>query len=448
MKNSGGYSKIIRPLLYIIDLFIISIISYYFLTDNVLDIIFFNGFWILLSIILSFYNVYRFTKIIKIVALLFKQITLLLLLIFAYLYISKSYILGENVLKYFISLFLVLTFWRILLYEVFKKYRIITGSNYRQVIVIGSNTSTKKLITFFNSMPEYGYRYQGFFSNENEHRERIGSVEDSFDYILRNNIDEVYCSIRELSNNQIRKLTEFCEINQKVIKFIADDKELFTKNIELNYYNLTPIISLAKVPLDDPLNKFVKRTFDFLFALIVILFLLSWLIPILAVIIKLESKGPVFFRQNRPGINGKGFNCYKFRSMTINDRSEDSAIKNDPRVTKVGKFIRRTSIDELPQFFNVLFGEMSIVGPRPHLWRQNKEYGPYISKYMIRHFVKPGITGLAQIKGYRGEIQTKKDIVNRTKYDVFYIENWSFLMDAYIIVQTISNVINGEENAY
>ena len=448
MKNSGGYSKIIRPLLYIIDLFIISIISYYFLTDNVLDIIFFNGFWILLSIILSFYNVYRFTKIIKIVALLFKQLTLLLLLIFAYLYISKSYILGENVLKYFISLFLVLTFWRILLYEVFKKYRIITGSNYRQVIVIGSNTSTKKLITFFNSMPEYGYRYQGFFSNENEHKERIGSVEDSFDYILRNNIDEVYCSIRELSNNQIRKLTEFCEINQKVIKFIADDKELFTKNIELNYYNLTPIISLAKVPLDDPLNKFVKRTFDFLFALIVILFLLSWLIPILAVIIKLESKGPVFFRQNRPGINGKGFNCYKFRSMTINDRSEDSAIKNDPRVTKVGKFIRRTSIDELPQFFNVLFGEMSIVGPRPHLWRQNKEYGPYISKYMIRHFVKPGITGLAQIKGYRGEIQTKKDIVNRTKYDVFYIENWSFLMDAYIIVQTISNVINGEENAY
>ena len=448
MKNSGGYSKIIRPLLYIIDLFIISIISYYFLTDNVLDIIFFNGFWILLSIILSFYNVYRFTKIIKIVALLFKQITLLLLLIFAYLYISKSYILGENVLKYFISLFLVLTFWRILLYEVFKKYRIITGSNYRQVIVIGSNTSTKKLITFFNSMPEYGYRYQGFFSNENEHRERIGSVEDSFDYILRNNIDEVYCSIRELSNNQIRKLIEFCEINQKVIKFIADDKELFTKNIELNYYNLTPIISLAKIPLDDPLNKFVKRTFDFLFALIVILFLLSWLIPILAVIIKLESKGPVFFRQNRPGINGKGFNCYKFRSMTINDRSEDSAIKNDPRVTKVGKFIRRTSIDELPQFFNVLFGEMSIVGPRPHLWRQNKEYGPYISKYMIRHFVKPGITGLAQIKGYRGEIQTKKDIVNRTKYDVFYIENWSFLMDAYIIVQTISNVINGEENAY
>ena len=448
MINSGGYSKIIRPLLYIIDLFIITIISYYLLTDNVLDIIFFNGFWILLSILLSFYKVYRFTKIIKIIALLFKQITLLLLLIFAYLYISKSYILGENVLYYFVCLFLVLTFWRVLLYEIFKKYRIITGSNYRQVIVIGSNTATKKLINFFNSMPEYGYRYQGFFTNGNDYKERIGLVNDSFDYILRNNIDEVYCSIKELTNSQIRKLTEFCEINQKVIKFIADDKELFTKNIELNYYNLTPVISLAKVPLDDPLNKIIKRTFDFFFALIVILFLLSWLIPILALIIKLESKGPVFFRQNRPGIKGKGFNCYKFRSMTINDRSEDSAIRNDPRVTNVGKFIRRTSIDELPQFFNVLFGEMSIVGPRPHLWRQNKEYGPNISKYMIRHFVKPGITGLAQIKGYRGEIQTKKDIVNRTKYDVFYIENWSFLMDAYIIVQTISNIINGEEKAY
>ena len=134
--------------------------------------------------------------------------------------------------------------------------------------------------------------------------------------------------------------------------------------------------------------------------------------------------------------------------MSLNSRSEDSASRNDPRVTKMGKFMRKTSIDELPQFFNVLFGEMSVVGPRPHLWRQNEIYGTKIPKYMVRHFVKPGITGLAQVRGYRGEIETKKDIVNRTKYDIFYIENWSLLLDLNIIVQTVLNIFKGEEKAY
>ena len=134
--------------------------------------------------------------------------------------------------------------------------------------------------------------------------------------------------------------------------------------------------------------------------------------------------------------------------MTLNSRSEESATRNDARVTRVGKFIRRTSIDELPQFFNVLFGSMSVVGPRPHLWRQNEMYGTKISKYMVRHYVKPGITGLAQARGYRGEIETRDDIVNRTKYDIFYIENWSMLLDLNIIVQTVLNIFRGDEKAY
>jgi putative colanic acid biosynthesis UDP-glucose lipid carrier transferase len=176
--------------------------------------------------------------------------------------------------------------------------------------------------------------------------------------------------------------------------------------------------------------------------------LLSWLAPILAVLIKLESRGPVFFKQGRPGIDEKEFFCYKFRSMKINQTTEQEASKNDPRVTKIGRFLRKSSLDEMPQFMNVLMGDMSVVGPRPHLWPQNKVYGNRIKKYMVRHYVKPGITGLAQVRGFRGEIETDEDMVNRIKYDVFYIENWSLLLDIKIIVQTVINIFKGEDKAY
>jgi putative colanic acid biosynthesis UDP-glucose lipid carrier transferase len=175
---------------------------------------------------------------------------------------------------------------------------------------------------------------------------------------------------------------------------------------------------------------------------------LSWLIPILAILIKLESRGPVFFKQGRPGMDENEFFCYKLRSMRINKTTEKEASKNDPRVTKMGKFMRKTSLDEMPQFLNVLLGDMSVVGPRPHLWSQNKAYSNKIKKYMVRHCVKPGITGLAQVSGYRGEIEKDRDMVHRIKFDVFYIENWSLILDLKIIFLTVINIFRGEEKAY
>ena len=209
-----------------------------------------------------------------------------------------------------------------------------------------------------------------------------------------------------------------------------------------------PVLSLKKTVLHEPITKAFKRGFDIFFSLIVIIGILSWLVPLLAILIKIESRGPVFFRQGRPGLDEKEFFCYKFRSMLLNKTTEKEASKNDPRVTKIGKFMRKTSIDELPQFLNVLKGEMSVVGPRPHLWSQNKIYGNKVKKYMVRHYVKPGITGLAQVKGFRGEIETEEDMVNRIKFDVFYIENWSLLMDVKIIIQTVINIFKGEDKAY
>ena len=447
MVKKGRYSIWIKPLLYLIDLLIISLLSYFFLTTEVIDLSVFVFFWIFLSIFYSFYSIYRFTKLIKITSLLFKQFFVFILLIFSYLYIKNADISTDTVLRFFTILFTTFTTWRILLHYIFKKYRIITGGNYKQVIIVGANKSTKQLEQFFNNQPGYGYKFMGFFTNK-EGESSLGSIPESFNYILNNNIDEIYCSVKELNNNQIKKFIDFCDLKLKTLKFIPDNKDIYGKNFNLDYYDITPILSLRDIPLDNPIKSITKRIFDIIFSLIVVCFVLSWLIPILGLIIVIESKGPIFFRQNRPGIKERGFDCYKFRSMQLNARSEDSATRNDARITKVGKFIRRTSIDELPQFFNVLFGNMSVVGPRPHLWRQNEMYGPKISKYMVRHFVKPGVTGLAQVRGYRGEIETREDIVNRTKYDIFYIENWSLFMDVNIIFQTVSNIFKGEEKAY
>jgi putative colanic acid biosynthesis UDP-glucose lipid carrier transferase len=193
----------------------------------------------------------------------------------------------------------------------------------------------------------------------------------------------------------------------------------------------------------------MKRLFDIVFSSLVILLILSWLTPLLYILIKLESKGPLFFKQSRHGYNKKTFFCYKFRSMTVNcDADKVMNTKNDMRVTRIGKFMRKTSLDELPQFFNVFLGNMSVVGPRPHMEVHTSEYGASVDKYLVRHFAKPGVTGLAQIKGYRGEIIQPSDMVNRVRMDIFYLEKWSPLLDFKIVYATVVNAVVGEEKAY
>jgi len=224
---------------------------------------------------------------------------------------------------------------------------------------------------------------------------------------------------------------------------------LLTIILKFEYYDYLPILSLREIPLHTTFNAFLKRSFDILFSILVIFGLLLWIGPLLAILITLESKGPVFFIQKRTGFDNEEFLCFKFRSMGMNTSSDAvQAGRNDMRVTKIGKFIRRTSIDELPQFYNVLFGHMSVVGPRPHMLKHTDEYASKVDKYMLRHFVKPGITGLAQVRGYRGEIEKDSDIQNRIRFDIFYVENWSFFMDLKIIVQTVLNAIKGEDKAY
>jgi putative colanic acid biosynthesis UDP-glucose lipid carrier transferase len=300
----------------------------------------------------------------------------------------------------------------------------------------------------FEARNDYGYRFLGYFSNKKKNDEILGDIDYLKTFVIENKVNEIYCSLDEMTNDQLADIVSFADENRIVIKFIPGTKEIFSKNLKINYYEMFPVLTMQKTVLHDPTTKAIKRIFDIVFSLIIIVFILSWFVPLLSLLIKLESKGPIFFKQGRPGLDEKEFYCYKFRSMKLNGTTEKEASKNDPRVTKIGRFMRKTSIDELPQFINVLFGEMSVVGPRPHLWSQNKSYGNKIKKYMVRHYVKPGITGLAQVKGYRGEIESDEDMINRIKLDVFYIDNWSLILDLKIIVQTVLNIIKGEKKAY
>ena len=255
--------------------------------------------------------------------------------------------------------------------------------------------------------------------------------------------------VSQLSCEELNKLISFADNNLKKLKLVPDNKGIFTRAMGVELFGTVPILNLRKSPLEKNYAKYGKRAFDIVFSSLVILLILSWLIPLLFILTRRETQESLFFRQLRHGYNKKGFWCYKFRSMRVNKFSDSKmCVKNDSRITRIGKVMRKTNIDELPQFFNVLKGEMSVVGPRPHMEAHTVEYSRNVDKYLVRHYAKPGITGLAQIKGYRGEITKQSDIVNRTRFDIFYLEKWSPWLDLKIILQTISNTIVGEEKAY
>ncbi|WP_338409370.1 undecaprenyl-phosphate glucose phosphotransferase [uncultured Flavobacterium sp.] len=451
--NKGRYSKYIRPISFFLDITFVLIFSPYFLDDLKIKHIHLKMFlflaWILVSVFNKFYEVYRYTTPVEILSKIVRQAGFFTLIIIAFFpFYTKAVFNSEAIFFYVSSLFLIIMFLKTALFYYLKKYRLATGNNLKNTIIIGFTEESIHLKNIFDERDDYGYRFKGFFSDKNKNKQILGKIDDIPVFCLKHEIDEIYCSLNEISNEKMKDLVHFSDKNKIEIKFIPDNSTILSKKFKLNYYDLFPVLTLQKTALHDPSIQFAKRFFDIVFSLFIIVFILSWITPILAILIKIESKGPVFFKQSRPGINEKGFFCYKFRSMKLNGLGETPASRNDPRVTKTGRILRKTSIDEIPQFFNVLKGDMSVVGPRPHLWSQNEAYGNKIQKYMVRHYIKPGVTGLAQVKGFRGEIQEEEDMINRVKYDVFYIENWSFIMDIKIIFITVINIIKGEENAY
>jgi len=446
------YSYLIRPLIILLDIVFINFIIYYFRPKEFLGIqfsIYITIFWLIISYFTKFYNVFRYTHVLRILSLLGAQFFIFILSFFAYFSIFKE---GEVVSKQsniIFSILFVISTSKFLSFFLLKIYRS-SGKNFRTVIVIGDNKSAKDIVSIFNDKQYLGYRFRGYFSDNNKlFKYRLGSVNDGLIFSRENNIDEIYCEANSVSSLQLKEIINFSDENKIQVRLIPENKVIYSKNFTKEYFGTIPILKPKKLPFEMFETHLIKRCFDIIFSILIFILLLSWLLPILWVVVKIDSRGPFFFKQKRDGINGEQFYCYKIRSMRVNSISDQtSTVKNDFRITKIGYFLRKTSLDELPQFFNVLRGEMSVVGPRPHINIQTKNYISNIDNYLTRNSVKPGITGLAQVSGYRGEVKKKSDIVNRVRLDIFYIENWSFLLDVKIILMTIFNVFKGQENAY
>jgi len=448
-RIKGRYSGYIRPFSYLIDLIIINVLAFLFLlysNNEFYHHLFFSISWIIISWNIGFYEVYRFTKGIDILSKILKQYLLFIILNFAYLGYFTTLSSPAEMLKYVTLSIVLISSAKLFIYHFLRGIRVLFGGNYRSVVIVGNGKEVNQLAEFFNQNKDYGYKLIKIFDLKTSKKEQI---EDCLRFVLENKIDEIYCSLVNVNNTEITVFIDFTDNNLKTLKFLPDSKEILAKNMKYDYYGYIPILSSRNIPLDKTLNQIIKRVFDIVFSLIIIIFVLSWLTPILAILIKLESNGSVFFKQKRNGLNYLEFNCYKFRSMCENEIADlEQVSKNDPRITKVGLLIRKTSIDELPQFFNVLLGNMSVVGPRPHMVSHTEMYARKIDKFMVRHLIKPGITGLAQTNGYRGEVENEKDIVYRVKYDIFYLENWSLLLDIKIIILTIIIALKGDKKAY
>tara|TARA_B000000532_G_scaffold40648_1_gene29757 strand:- start:290 stop:1642 length:1353 start_codon:yes stop_codon:yes gene_type:complete len=448
-KKKGRFSRFLNPTLIIVDLLIIIIIISVVSSAGPFLLILLSFSWIVISTFTRFYQVFRFTPEIKIFTLILIQYLFFTLSFFAIIGIFGSTELLNNkflevnhILSLSTIIIITVGAFKFFVYYLLLRFRVVFGGNYRKTIIIGSGDETKFLSNYFNDKKEAGFKLKKIFSDEL-------NINTITNFILKEGIDEVYCCLTTVNPEMLNQIVNFAESNLKEVKFIPSYGKVYSKKLVYQNYDFIPILSLRTIHLEDPFNSFIKRCFDVLFSLLVIVLFLSWLTPLLAILIKIDSKGPIFFKQKRNGFNFQEFYCYKFRSMKINKQANIlQATKNDFRVTKLGKVLRKFSLDELPQFFNVLIGDMSVVGPRPHMIKENEKYKTSIDKFMVRHYVRPGITGLAQTKGFRGEIETDEDIINRIKQDIFYIENWSFILDIKIILVTIFNIFRGEKKAY
>ena len=353
-------------------------------------------------------------------------------------------------------LFVAIVVVRLVEREILKALRA-SGRNTRSVLFVGSDPANLRVYNDIMLDATTGYRVLGYYSNDTIEgapatlkklgdRSRLRELIANDDMSVR--VDEIYCSLSHDEEEEITRLMRYC--NKHVIRFFYVPR--IQHNIKLS---LKPQIvggNVLYTNLHEPLtyigNRFAKRSFDVFFSIAALICMLPF-VPFIAYRIKKQSPGPVFFKQKRSGVNGEEFVCYKFRSMRPNDEADTlQATEDDERKFPFGDFMRHTNIDELPQFYNVLKGDMSIVGPRPHMLYHTEVYSSLIDKYMVRHFAKPGITGLAQISGYCGETSELSLMEGRIKKDIEYIENWTIWLDIRICFKTLKMTLLGDKMAF
>lgn len=415
--------------------------------------LFINTFWFLLSFLFGTYSekiILHFESFTKRTVQVYIA---WIIFILVYLFFSREYAVSRIFIIAVIIGFGIGLFLNRFLYVGIKHFFKKQNSLFNNVIILGYNDTAKKLATYFE---EEGINTHllGFIEDEQNVTELttypiLSDIRNIIQVAKDMDVQEIFSTITPEQNEYVYGLMHQAEMECVRFKVVPNLSFFFSKPVIIDYIKDLPILSLRSEPLEDVGNRLKKRIIDIVVSLLVVVFILSWLIPILGLLIILESPGPVFFSQLRSGKNNNLFNCFKFRSMAVNkDADLKQASKDDMRITKLGRFIRKTSLDEFPQFINVLKGEMSLVGPRPHMVKHTSDYSKTVDQYMIRHFLKPGITGWAQVNGCRGEITNPEQIKMRVSNDLWYLENWNVWLDVRILFLTIYNVVKGEKNAY
>ena len=398
--------------------------------------------WVMIVIYNKSYNIGRGVSYLVTIQNALKSIFVLLALIsFGNLFFNVYEFAIINLLSAIVIFTISIIFYRLMVHSLLDNYRTY-GGNIKNIAIIGYDKKGINLYNTILSNPHLGYRSEGVFYKKSKSQYKIpylGKISDFLNQI--ENYSEVYIS-DEIPNKLKKEVIQECDLNLVKVRILPELVNFEFKNFFISKLIDIPVIEVNELPLDKWYNRLLKRIFDIAISSFVIVFILSWLIPLFGIIIKIQSRGPILFTQSRNGENSIPFKCYKFRSMIINKNSDRVfADHNDKRLTNFGRFIRVSALDELPQFINVFLGDMSIIGPRPHPILLNKEYEQKIQKFNKRHQFKPGITGLAQISGYRGKIKNLNDMSARVKFDRYYFKNWSFWFDIKIFLNTMFKMI-------
>lgn len=450
------YSRYLKSIIILLDLLVLATVFVFYFLNTTPDLVHNRElwyetsfplllvilFWILLSGRTRIYNISRNLTYILFVERIIIHFLLFIIGLILIRKVSNNQFFGSELTWLSLYLFVFIFTLKSAVYFLIRYIRTM-GVNHRNVMFLSENKSTEVLKRIIEERKDFGYKIFNYNSTEI-------NTENLVEFWKKNGIHTLFIptenSFSNETEDELFRLAEANKVHISLVPNIAKNNFFF---YDLGYIQTQPILTQAKYPLDYYSNFLFKRTFDIIFSVFVLLFICSWLFPIIAVLIKRSSKGPVFFVQKRYGFHEEVFNCIKFRTMIVN---EDSASKttsaNDSRITKIGKFLRKTSLDEMPQFINVLKGEMSIVGPRPHMLAVDDYYKPKIGRYSLRSLANPGITGLAQVNGLRGDAgDVEIEMNKRILADAFYIRNWSFTLDIVIILKTILLVITGDKNA-
>lgn len=407
--------------------------------------------WIILLICWYFisktFHIYKSSSYVSFLSVIRKLIAHFF--VFSIVIFAISGLKSENLfsiklgIAFSLSLFLFTLIQRKLFSYYTKKH--FKNNPQKNAIIVGESPHSESLKTLFKNRTDYGIGIVEVIDFTTDWLVKLNQS------LIKYNIEYLYISIKQngFYEEEINLVQEIAENKRLKVYFIPDSvlgNKLY--NLSVTYFDTLPVFTFEKFPLDYNENQIVKRVFDIAFTLLIFATLLWWLLPILALTLYITEGSPILFAQKRNGLNGKEFDCLKFRTMRPDkENNRKPTERDDPRVTKLGKILRKTSLDELPQFFNVLRGEMSLVGPRPHMVSENESYSEIINRYALRHYVKPGITGLAQVKGFRGAVDTNKDMEMRIRTDIYYVRNWSFLLDLLIIYKTVKLMVMGDENA-